>query len=307
MRTYHEARVEPADIDNLGHMNVRVYARHAAAGVHKLMAAVGLDQAALDGLQVRILQPDCHTLFRREQLLGAPLGVRAGVLDSREACIEAYLELFNRDTDELAATFRKEVRLVRRVDAEPADFPDAVLRRAQQLKVEWPAHGRPRSLSLEAVRRDVTPMDMASRGIELRFDGYEVLPSASTPEGFMDLSAAPWLAFAEVPIKREVPGDAEEESWFHDGNVSIATLESRHTLVAVPRTGDIVVTYTAITDVRHKIMRFCHWSFARDSGRLLAVLDEIGIGLNLETRRSCEFPPAMRAELEANSHPELIS
>ena len=142
-----------------------------------------------------------------------------------------------------------------------------------------------------------------------QFDGYEVTPAMATPEGYMDLAGAPWLAFADGPIKREereeVEG-AEEQSWFGDGSISVATLEARHTLVDVPRVGEKVVSYTGITDIGRKIMRFCHWSFARDSGRLLAVLDEVGIGLNLQTRRSCEFPPAMREALEAQSHPGLF-
>ena len=47
MQTYYEGRVEAADIDNLGHMNVRVYARKAARATHTLITALGLDGPAL--------------------------------------------------------------------------------------------------------------------------------------------------------------------------------------------------------------------------------------------------------------------
>ena len=309
MQTYHQARVGAADIDDLGHMNVRVYARHAAAGVHGLLAALEFAEPAQHALGARIEQPDCHTLFRREQLEGAPIAVRGGVIGAGPAELQLYLELFNVERDELSATVHKVVRLVDRQNRKPLEFPPAVLAGAEQLQIAWPDHGKPRSLPARHVRRDLTPGDMQAKGIPVRFDGYEVTPAMATPEGYMDLAGAPWLAFADGPIKREereaVEG-AEEQSWFGDGSISVATLEARHTLVDVPRVGEKVVSYTGITDIGRKIMRFCHWSFAKDSGRLLAVLDEVGIGLNLQTRRSCEFPPAMREELQAQSHPELF-
>ncbi len=305
MQTFHEARVEPADIDELGHMNVRVYARHAAAAVHRLMATVGLDANSLEALQAQLLQPDCHTLFRREQLLGNPLGVRAGVLGVQPDCIEAYLELYNRDSDQLAATFRKEVRLVSRSDLAPLAFPAAICERAEELAIDWPAHGKPRSLPLTPVRRDLTAADMQHAGVASRLQGYEVTPAISTADGFMDLSGAPWLSYSDAPVPRD-PNQADEDAWFGaDGRISVATLESRHSVIAVPRTGEIVVTYTAIIDVGRKIMRFTHWSFDEQSGRLLAILNEVGIGLNLQTRRSCEFPADTRAKLEAQCAPAL--
>jgi acyl-CoA thioesterase FadM len=305
MHTYHHAQVQPDDIDDLGHMNVRVYARHAAAAAHSLMADAGLDARELARTAARIQQPDCHTLFRHEQLLGSRLLVRGGVLDVAESCIHVYLELVNADSDEIAATFCKEIRLVGVANAGSRVIPQAVRERAASLVVDWPAHGRPRSLTLDPVRRELTVADMTSRGITPRFPGYRVTPEMSTPDGFMELSGAPWLAFADMPIQREQVSDDAEASWFADSNFSVATLESRHSLVGVPRSGEKIVTYTAITDVGRKIVRFCHWSFAERSEDLLAILQEIGIGLNLETRRACEFPASVRADLQARSHADL--
>ena len=306
MQTFHEARVEPADIDELGHMNVRVYARHAAAAVHKLLAAMGLDADALAAQQALVFQPDCHTLFRREQLLGNPLGVRAGVLAVQPDCIDTYLELHNRDSDQLAATFRKEVRLVARADLAPLAFAQGVCDGAEKLAIEWPAHGKPRSLPLDPVRRDLTVADMQREGVVSRFQGYEVTAELSTPDGFMDLSGAPWFSYSAEPVPREPAAADAEDAWFSsDSHMAVATLESRHSVVDIPRTGEIVVTYTAIIDVGRKIMRFAHWSFDEKSGRLLAILNEVGIGLNLQTRRSCEFPPETRAKLMAQCHPAL--
>ncbi|MBH79152.1 MAG: hypothetical protein CMQ49_01415 [Gammaproteobacteria bacterium] len=306
MHTYHRARVQSADIDDLGHMNVRVYARHAAAAMHALLADAGLDADALDRLGARVLQPDCHTRFRREQHLDAPIAVRGGVLSAQPECIRAYLELYNMNSGDLAATFCKEACLVAAGDLAPIAFPEAVVAGAHTLLTERPAHGEPRSLPQDSVRRDLTTADMAAHNIEARFEGYEVTPALSTSDGWMDLAGAPWLAFADTPPKREANHEEAEEGWFSHDNVSIATLEARHLLVDVPCAGEVVQTYTAIADVGRKIMRFRHWSFDGASGRLLAVLDEVGIGLDLVARRACDFPPAMRQELLARSHPELI-
>ena len=190
MKTYHQSRVEPGDIDNLGHMNA---------------ASIGLDDAALAVMGARLFLPDAHTRFLREQLEGAPLEVKAGILDAKPGELIVYLELLNRESGVLSASFHHQVKLVGRQDGVPLSIPDDVLSAAQDLRVHWPEHGRPRSLGLDPMRHDTTRDDLESRGIKLRFDGYVLGPDDCTPEGFMDLSEAPWIAFAKPQAPRRKP------------------------------------------------------------------------------------------------------
>ena len=58
-----------------------------------MLAALEFAEPAQHALGARIEQPDCHTLFRREQLEGAPIAVRGGVIGAGPAalCIAAAL------------------------------------------------------------------------------------------------------------------------------------------------------------------------------------------------------------------------
>tara|TARA_A100001037_G_scaffold302581_1_gene334522 strand:+ start:603 stop:1520 length:918 start_codon:yes stop_codon:yes gene_type:complete len=302
MKIYHRATIGEADIDNLGHMNVRVYAKHAALAVNSLLGIVISDQLEPTKNSLGLLDYDSYTTFRREQLLGANLEVWAGVLEVTSSDVEVYLEVRNSANKEVAAAFRKKLKPVGRQDQTGMGFSNDDIQRAEKFSVVWPAHLRPRSVLLGKVRDDITPKNLEDAGVGIRFDGYLVGASDVDEDGRMDMGLGPWLAFAKRPIK---PTSTTSAPWFGEGNVAVATLESRQTLLDIPRLGDEVVTYTAITEVKEKILRFCHWSYERKTSQLFSILEEVGIGLNLDTRKSCAFPEGMKTELENACRPFL--
>lgn len=310
MKIHHQAKILESDIDSLGHMNVRVYARHASQGAQMLIQSLGLLDLFDGQANIRLEDYDCYTTFRREQLLGSTIEVSGGVLDIGSNYLELYLELRNSKTRELAAAFRKRFKPLISGSRRSAEFPDAfVKKRLADQFVDWPENLRPRSLELGPIRDDVLEEDLKKLDVQPRFGGYTVTDKDVTDDGFMDMTLGTWLAFAKRPIKLELGAveaeTAKESSWFGEGEIAVATLESRQTLIDIPSLGEEVISYTAITDIKPKIVRFCHWSYETGSGRLLAVLDEVGIGLNLETRRSCEFPSDMRSQLEQVCQPAL--
>jgi acyl-CoA thioesterase FadM len=302
MRIYSESRVEPAEIDNLGHMNVRVYARKAARGTLNLAASLGLgfDRLRDDGAVVQIM--DVHTRFYREQLEGAPLGVRGGVRQAAPGRIDSYMEMFNRDTGDVAATFNHGFSLFDGATRAPRDFPADVLEAAAGAAIDWPAPGRPRSLPLDAVT-PITRDAARAEGSFVRFPSYVVAPGECDGYGFMDISDAKTIALARMPIKIEMQHRVFDPKVAQ--RVAIATMESRHLMFSVPRLGDPVVSETRHADVTRKTVVFQHWSYNEATGEPISLGLQFGIAFDLDARRSAEFPDAMREALAANKRPDI--
>ena len=303
MQTYYEGHVEEPDIDNLGHMNVRVYARKAAAATHALIASLGLDRPALDQSGAVIQMFDGHTRFYHEQLEEAPLEVRGGVLEAAPGALDIYLELINPQSDDLAATFRILVTLHDGATQVTVAFPDSVLAAARELAVEWPEHGQPRSLALQPWTPHVKLATVDASGLTQRFEPRTIDEEDCDAYGYLNIASGESLAFYRMPIKWHGPTpDFVPLSGQRRG---IATVESRQVVFTVPRLGDSLVTHSVIVEVGTKHMQFRHWSFNGETGEPFAVLAQFGLGFDLEARRSSDFPPEMRAKLEESARPQF--
>ncbi|MFN3232502.1 MAG: thioesterase family protein [Alphaproteobacteria bacterium] len=301
MKIFYEGRVEPAHIDNLGHMNVRIYAMKAATATNTLAAALGLNEAALQDRGAVLTVTDTYTRHYREQLEGAPLAVRAGVLDATPNALTLYLELFNTETGDLSATFRNVATLATRADRSPLKLPDDFVTSAHTLNVDWPDHGKPRSLNLDPMRADLTLADMERLEIPVRFDPHMIEEKDCGADGFLDLSDGKSIAFMSLPIKFE----GQKRSADRDEKLGIATMESRQVVVEVPRIGDEIVTHSTNVEVREKLVQFRNWSFNANTGALVAINASVGLGFNIAQRKAVPFPPNMRKAMEEHSHPEL--
>lgn len=302
MRIYSESRVEPAEIDNLGHMNVRVYARKAAQATLNLAASLGLGHDRLRDDQAVVQIMDVHTRFYREQLEGAPLGVRGGVRQAGEGRIDAYMEMFNRDTGDLAATFNHGFGLFDGATRAAKPIPPDVLEAASSASVAWPDNGKPRSLPIEPVT-PVSREAASAIGSFVRFPSYTIVAGECDGYGFMDISDAKTIALARMPIKIKQQHRVFDPDVAN--RVAIATMESRHVMFRVPRLGEPVVSETRHADVTAKTVVFQHWSFNEETGEPISLGLQFGIAFDLDARRSAEFPPAMREALAANRRPDI--
>jgi acyl-CoA thioesterase FadM len=302
MRIYSESRVEPAEIDNLGHMNVRVYARKAARGTLNMASFLGLGFDRLRDLGAVVQITDVHTRFYREQLEGAPLGVRGGVRQAAPGRIDSYMEMFNRDTGDVAATFNHGFGLFDGATRAPLDFPADVLDAAAANTIGWPERGRPRSLPIEPVA-PIRREDAQAEGSFVRFPSYTVAPAECDGYGFMDISDAKTIALARMPIKIEMQHRVFDPAVAQ--RVAIATMESRHLMFRVPRLGEPVVSETRHADVTSKTVVFQHWSYNEATGEPISLGLQFGLAFDLDKRRSAEFPPAMREALAANKRPDI--
>ncbi len=308
LRCLHEGTVTKDQIDHLGHMNVRFYATRSLAATRALAADYGLDETACAARGLVLAVPDQFTRHYREQLEGARLGVMTGVLSAREDGLRIYHELVNLDSGERSATYVHRLELQDRTSREPRSFPAGLAERAQAAVVEWPEHGRPRSLDLEDDRAggahvSVLSLDVArERGLAMR-KPRSLGASECDDDGFFRSSMIPELVWGGEPVRPRGGPMVHETT---DGiRFGWATLESRSRIVETPRVGARVQSFGAELAIAGKtsVQRF--WVFDVERGHLVSTFSVVNLAFDIGERRAIEIPDEIRRELETRYHPDL--
>ena len=148
MQTLHESVVEESEIDELGHLSVPFYEQRALTASHELLSRCGLDTGALADQRVELTLVDAFSRNLREQFLGAPLAVQGGMLDAEGDYVRLYQQIVNTENDEIAAVYVQKYTLQSMASRESVAFEPGVLEQAEKARIDWPEHGRPRSLDL---------------------------------------------------------------------------------------------------------------------------------------------------------------
>ena len=272
----HTSTVTPDQIDHLGHMNVRYYAVNARAATRSLVG---------DGAII-----DMYTRHHREQLVGSELEVRSGVLGVDSDSIRVYHELVNVSTGEPAATF------VYRVRADtPTDHVDTV---------EIPAHGRPRSIDLDAVMSTPSLEEAQHLGLAMRrpreIDHEDTLDGDSVPS-----SMVPMLFFGGTPT------DGGEFQLLYTGpdgqDIAWATMETRVAISRLPELGTRIQAFAATTAIADKTTQVSMWVYDLADGGLIAGFEVVSVLFDIDARRAMSIPDDMRAQELAKLRPELGS
>jgi len=81
----------------------------------------------------------------------------------------------------------------------------------------------------------------------------------------------------------------------HRGMVSVEHVTNfKHELLA----GDIVEIRTQLVEVRDKVVRFTHTMYNAETGVEAATLALVAVHTDTTARKSCPFPPTLRATIE---------
>ena len=168
MALFYSTQVDADQIDQLGHMNVRFYGIHALAGARELITQLGMfAQAELTtGSQVRFT--DLYTRHYLEQLEGSPLEVWGGVLSNDESVVQMYFELRNPEREVLGATFVFKVQLQDSETNAHIPLSSKVKNAAEEARIEWPEHGKPRSVDLDSAPQELSMADVQGKKLEAR-------------------------------------------------------------------------------------------------------------------------------------------
>jgi acyl-CoA thioester hydrolase len=295
----YETEVTPDQIDHLGHMNVMFYGRHARFGAERLLSSLGLPG---DEHQM-LFQRDSIVRHLHEQLVGAPLAVRGGVLAATDGEIRLSLELVNTTSDDVAATFVSGFELVDRPTRRPVSLAGAVDAANRRLVAPTPER-LPRTIVVDQDPTVGAPSLDALRQHDLAMRLPRVIdPERTDADGFVPADQLAELMWGgEATPGREFQPLAEVA----DGvPLGFATLESRATWARPVRAGDRLQSFAAEVDLRSKVMVSRHWAMDLDRGDLVAVLEVVSVAFDTSRRRAVEIPEAMRLRMASRLHPEL--
>lgn len=282
----HRSEVTEDQIDHLGHMNVRFYGVNATAGT----------AAILDGLgptaDLTIRPVDIYTRHHREQLLGAQLIVRSGVIEVLDHGLRIYHELANEASGALAATFVHGVR-AETEDGRPAPLPSATADAGSKQLVDIPAHGATRSISLasDPVASAPTLQTLRDRDLVMR-KMRAISEEECDPDGGYIPAFAPMLTWGGEPANRRIPEMVHEGP---DGlRMGWASMETRMVIERLPRLGDRIQSFSAVIALADKTSHRIQWAYDVDRGDLLTTFEVVNLAFDITARAPMSIPPHLR-------------
>jgi acyl-CoA thioesterase FadM len=297
-----EDRVAADEIDELGHLSVPFYEARALTASRRLANELGCNLAEYSARGIEFTLVDAYMRNLREQFLDAPLLVRGGVLGASSTRLRFYQEIVNTDNGELAATFVHEFELQRHGMHHAIAYDTEQNTRANEASVDWPEHGRPRSLDLDRGPHGLSLT--TAQSLQLACTRPRAIEAEECDETGLLLRER----FSHLPYSGLSADELAMEWVFEtaDGRkLGIADLESRNVLYRLPRVGEQIQTYSATVDMAGKVFQRAHWVFNLDSGNLISWATTVCLALDLEARRAVEIPPDVRTTMSKHHHPEL--
>jgi acyl-CoA thioester hydrolase len=300
----HQTEVTPDQIDHLGHMNVRFYGVHARAGADRLLARLGITPDPHRAVVGR----DVYVRHHHEQLVGAPLEVRGGVLDASTSGLRLYEELVNPVSGDLAASFVLAFDLAEPTTRTPLALDESIVAAARAELVSLPDRGRPRSIRLDDDPAATAPSLelLRERGLAMRRPRVIAAGELGMDErGLVSSDAVAELMWGGEPLEGDTfrPLEALPDG----GTMGFAIMETRSSWARVPKAGDRVQSFAAQLDVQPRWMLSRHWSFDVDRGDLVVVFTVVNLAFDPAARRAVVMPDAVRARLASRLQPDLAT
>jgi acyl-CoA thioester hydrolase len=304
LRLLHEATVAEEEIDHLGHMNVRFYLEKAFAATRALSSGLGLGPDACRALGGALELREGYTRHYREQLVGSKLAVMGGVLSVEADGLRLYHELVNPARGERAATFVHSLGLRDRESRAPLPLPEIAAKNADDARVAWPEHGRPRTIDLGTVPPALSLDEARARGLAMR-EPRRVRAEECDALGRFESSRYLDLVWGGDPTT----SPTEDVPFFRLANelqFGWATMESRGVLRELPRVGDRIQSFGAEVALARKTSFRHHWVFDVETAELLCTSSIVNLAFDIAARRAIEIPPQIRETVEAQYHPDLL-
>jgi len=312
MQQLDASRVGPEEIDSLGHLNVRFYLARVDRASSKLLAALGLTEAELDGRHAALRRIDTYSRFRREQFEGAELTVHGGTLGCVGEQVRCYFEIRNPAKDELAAHFVTGTVLSDRDSRQPLELPGSVRQVNEQYGAQIPEYAAPRSLSLDPPRTDV-PFEKlmaeigesAEFGMTGRREGV-IEAEDCGPDGVLrDDVELMFVMFRRLMNTADPKAFGPPVLQTDEGHrFGWAMLETRNVELGRPRAGDVIVWLGADVAIAEKSRQSRRWAFVKSTGELLSIHDSVGVAMDLDARRAIAIPRSIRSAMEPHYLPQ---
>ena len=299
IETYRSS-VQSWEIDMMGHMNVKFYVEKSTAALALMAQRLGVGPEYTREVGARLVPLEHHIRFLQEQRPGAPVFMRAGILESRGDTVTVYQELVNAATGAVAATFMVPAALRRIRDREPVALPDSVHTAARALVVDLPAHGEARGLTLDAPRQAPSLDEAEAAGMLATWQG-PVLPRTADADGYLAPESHMGIVSDSIP-NLLVHLTTEDRS---SSDLGGAALEYRFVYRKPAAIGDLLALRSGIKSVGGKTYQFGHWLFDSVSGEAVATAEAVAVMFDLEARKAVTIPEDRRAILERHVIPGL--
>lgn len=280
----HTSSVTPDQIDHLGHMNVHYYGVNARKGTRVVAQQLGLVGSVTPYLV------DTYSRHLAEQLEGARLEVRSGVITATPEHIRVYHELANSDSGAIAAVF------VHRLVAPPAEpFADALVAAGAARIAQVPAHGAPRTINLDADPLSAVPSLDTVRQREMAMRRPRVIIAEECLEdGGFDPAQAAQLIWGGETLEGVMSVGPTLVDGPNGEKMGSAAMESRTVVCKLPRVGDTTQSFGGLLHLGPKIWHRANWVFDINSGELLTATEGVSLAFDTVSRKSMLIPDEIR-------------
>jgi acyl-CoA thioester hydrolase len=274
--------------DENNHLNVQFYTDFAHRAQVLLLAELGLGPRAQRAAGLALALVSDHVKYLREFRVVDGVEVRSAPVEVGARDLLAYHEIRNSGDGSIAAT------VLRRVVCDGSDWPDSFRARAEAAKLLPPAIARPRSVGTLSPLPALTLADAARSGL-IAVGRSVVMPDECDADGafqprhvFGRYSDGAPLLWNHLGFDRAAMQERGE------GSVVVEMLnEYRGTLVA----GDLAVVMSGLADFSDKVMKFTHFLFEGETGRLAACAEAVGMKFDQKARKIMAFSAEDRIRL----------
>lgn len=312
MRMLDESVVGDNEVDSLGHMNARFYLVRVQRAAKSALSACGIRLDDPEEPGALFERADTYCRFYREQLVGALLQVRGGILDAAHDGVRVAVNITNPVQAELAASFIIRYVLLDRATRSMLSWPPELRARCEAAAAGLAVESEARPPELKTLRTDLTLEQVENRirrpNSSLMGGSFEraIQANECDEDGYLRFGVD---LVSGVPRVAQLQADrGEQPPVFRTGNgrrFGWALLETRGIVLSRPRAGEVLRVLAADIGMRRKTCWARRWLFNLSANRLVGMEDTVGIGLDLDARRSVEIPPDIRRELEHGLAPEL--
>jgi acyl-CoA thioesterase FadM len=277
------------ELDHNDHFTVAFYFSRIADAGAALLDAIGFGPRHMAPEGRDCVTADCYVRYLAELRAGDILHVMSGVIEVESTGLRLGHKLFDSDGGRLCATVEQRVALVDvaagRGRRSPIALPAAQRAAAERRRIDWdgaPRERRPEPAGLEGFRdsaRDtIRPWEVESSG------------EAALPAYIHRFSAANGHATAAFGLG---------PSYMRDQRRGFSTFEFQLEILSGLRAGDLVHVKSALLHVGTSSMRLLHKMFDGRSGELSATLEQLGVHLDMDARRSTPLPDTIREKARA--------
>jgi len=274
--------------DENDHLNVQYYTEFGHEASAHLLHRLGLGPRAQRRAGLTLHVRDDHIRYLREFRAVDSVEVRSAPVEISERGITLYHEVRNSTDGTVASTIR------RRIESD-APWPAVFRKSVEGAAIALPANGRPRSVGTLALP-ELTLADAAKVGL-IDIGRTVVKPAECDERGeFLPRHQCGRYSDGAPFLWNHLGFDRMAMQERGEGSVVVEMLnEYRGTLVA----GDLAVVMSGLADFSDKVMKFTHFLFEGETGRLAACAEAVGMKFDQKVRKIMTFSADDQARLAA--------